>query len=237
MSGPLEPGPGPGTAAELPAEPPGEPPAELEARVFELARRVGLLLEPYGAVITPVESCTGGLVARALTESAGSSAWFDQGFVTYSNTAKQDLVGVSGQALAEHGAVSEAVAREMALGGLRATCRPRQGQMGTGTRVGVPAATAGSAVALRAGSPRIGCLSLAITGIAGPTGAVPGKPVGTVCFAWALLGPQSTEPIVRAQTARFEGDRASIRLQAALWALEGAERLWRREMQDRPPLA
>ncbi|MCZ8103381.1 MAG: nicotinamide-nucleotide amidohydrolase family protein, partial [Burkholderiales bacterium] len=117
---------------------------------------LGARLLEVGLAVATAESCTGGLVARALTETAGSSAWFERGFVTYSNEAKHEVLGVSDASLRTHGAVSEPVAREMAMGAL---ARSRAS------------------------------LAVAITGIAGPSGAVPGKPVGTVCFGLAMRPP------------------------------------------------
>ncbi len=155
-----------------------------DAEVVAAALALGLRLQALGGTVATVESCTGGLVARALTEVGGSSAWFDRGFVTYSNDAKIELVGVSAATLARHGAVSEPVAAEMAAGGL-ARSRAR--------------------------------LALSVTGIAGPSGAVPGKPVGTVCFGWA-----SAEGLRRTGTVRFDGDRATVRRKAALYALRTA---------------
>jgi nicotinamide-nucleotide amidase len=136
-----------------------------------------------GRMVATAESCTGGLVAAALTEIAGSSDVVDRGFVTYSNEAKMDLLGVPAAVLAEHGAVSEATARAMAAGAL---ARSRAG------------------------------VTVAITGIAGPGGGVPGKPVGMVVFARAVAGGAVT-----AETRQF-GDigRAEVRRQAALFALE-----------------
>lgn len=84
---------------------------ELSARLGESCRRAGLL-------VATAESCTGGGVGEAITRTAGSSAWYDRGFVTYSNEAKVDLLGVKQETIGSHGAVSEAVAREMALGAL-----------------------------------------------------------------------------------------------------------------------
>lgn len=145
-----------------------------------LARRVGKALQARGGMLATAESCTGGGVAHAVTAIAGSSGWFDRAFVTYSNEAKQDMLGVRATTLRRHGAVSEAVAREMARGALR---RSR------------------------------GSIAVAITGIAGPGGAVPGKPVGTVCFAWAA-GRK-----IRSETRRFRGDRARVRRRSVLHAL------------------
>ncbi len=152
-----------------------------EADVVAVAARLGLDLKRRGLMVATVESCTGGLIARALTEVAGSSAWFDRGFVTYSNAAKADMVGVSMATLATHGAVSEPTAREMALGGLANS---------------------------------VAALALAVTGIAGPGGATPGKPVGTVCFGWAHRDGR-----VFSETRLLPGDRAAVRLATARHAL------------------
>lgn len=146
-----------------------------------LARRVGKALQARGLALVTAESCTGGGVAHAITAIPGSSGWFDRGFVTYSNEAKQDMLGVKSATLRRHGAVSEPVAREMARGALR---RSRGG------------------------------MAVAITGIAGPGGAVPGKPVGTVCFAWA------SGRKIRSETRRLRGNRASVRRQSVVHALD-----------------
>lgn len=162
--------------------------ARLDAALVDAAVVLGRRLEADGVMVACAESCTGGLVAAALTEVAGSSRWFDRGFVTYSNEAKRQALGVTTESLARFGAVSEAVAREMAAGALE-----------------------------RSDS----ALALAITGIAGPGGAVPGKPVGTVCFAWALRGQG-----VWAETLHLPGDRDAVRVQAARHALSQALGLW-----------
>jgi nicotinamide-nucleotide amidase len=155
-----------------------------DAAVVALATRLGRLLVPSGRMLATVESCTGGLIARALTETPGSSAWFDRGFVTYSNQAKTDLVGVPESLLAQFGAVSEPVARAMAEGALaRSTA----------------------------------FLAMSVTGVAGPGGGTPDKPVGMVCFGWARRG----EP-AQSVTHRFDGDRAAVRRQAARVSLRGA---------------
>jgi nicotinamide-nucleotide amidase len=139
-------------------------------------------LKKKGQTLATAESCTGGWVAQAVTSVAGSSDWFERGYVTYSNAAKRADLGVSKTTLDRYGAVSERVAREMALGALRKS---------------------------RAG------LALAVTGIAGPGGATPGKPVGTVCFAWAAGRG------VRSETRRFRGGRSRVRRQAVVHALRG----------------
>lgn len=148
-----------------------------------LAERLGQALKSRGWMLAAAESCTGGWAAQAITAIAGSSAWFDRGFVTYSNTAKQELLGVSAVTLASHGAVSEPTVREMALGALAHS----QAQA-----------------------------AFAISGIAGPGGGTPDKPVGTVCFAWALKGGA-----VETTTYRLQGDRRSIRAQSVAHALQG----------------
>ena len=147
-----------------------------------LARRVGERLRAGAEVLVTAESCTGGWVAQAVTSVAGSSAWFDRGFVTYSNAAKQEMLGVRPQTLRAHGAVSEETAREMARGALERSA---------------------------------GTLAVAITGIAGPGGGSAGKPVGSVCFAWARGGA------VHSETHHFRGDRESVRRQSVALALEG----------------
>lgn len=129
------------------------------------------------------ESCTGGWLAKCLTDRAGSSGWFERGFVTYSNAAKQEMLGVPAQTLERHGAVSEATVLAMAAGALAHS---------------------------RAD------LAVAISGIAGPGGGLPGKPVGTVCFAWA-----DRDGLRRAETRHFAGDRAAVRRQSVTHALQG----------------
>src|SRR5689334_15846625 len=120
-----------------------------------LAEQVGARLLDRRLLLATAESCTGGWVSQELTAIAGSSAWFERGFVTYSNAAKEEMLGVRTETLARHGAVSEEVAAEMALGAL---------------------AHSHASVAV------------SVTGIAGPSGGSATKPVGMVCFAWALSG-------------------------------------------------
>ncbi len=157
----------------------------------QLAAHVGEKLRARGWLAATAESCTGGWVAEAITAIAGSSAWFDRGFVTYSNEAKQEMLGVTQTTLMAHGAVSEQTAREMAAGALR------------NSRAQIAVAT---------------------TGVAGPTGGTPTKPVGMVCFAWA-----SVEGGVESTTRVFAGDRAAVRRQSVQLALAGiGERAQRR---------
>lgn len=148
-----------------------------------LAARVGAALKSRGWMLATAESCTGGGIAQAVTAVAGSSAWFERGFVTYSNLSKQQMLGVREATLVAHGAVSEAAVREMAQGALRQS-----------------AAQA----------------ALAVSGIAGPGGGTPEKPVGTVWLAWATADG-------RIITTRqyFPGDRDEVRAQAVRAALQG----------------
>lgn len=148
----------------------------------QLATSVAALLMEKKLLLTTAESCSGGGVAHAVTEISGSSSWFDCGFVTYSNTSKSDLLGISPALIAQHGAVSEEIAAAMAEGAL------------------------GNSEAH---------IAVSTTGIAGPLGAVPGKPVGTVCFAWSMGGRTHTERL------QFSGDRKAVREQTVAHALKG----------------
>ena len=154
-----------------------------QCRLEALAGRLGALLVNEQLKLVTAESCTGGWVAQCLTAIAGSSAWFDRGFVTYSNEAKQEMLGVPPDMLAEHGAVSQPVAVAMAEGALRNS---------------------------RAD------WAVAITGIAGPTGGSPQKPVGTVCFAWACRDGR-----IVTSTRHFPGSREDVRAQSVEHALSG----------------
>jgi nicotinamide-nucleotide amidase len=161
--------------------------------LMRLATRVGAdLLDAERRLVT-AESCTGGWVAKLLTDIAGSSAWYDGGVVAYSNALKQSLLGVRPSTLASHGAVSEATAREMAIGALEA--------LG-------------------------GHISLSVTGIAGPAGAQPGKPVGTVWFGWAWREGSEIETRVALET--FSGDREAIRRHSVARALREVSQLQRK---------
>ena len=161
-------------------------PAPGDTALNLLATRVGRRLRKAGALVVTAESCTGGFLAKCLTDLSGSSDYFDRGWVTYSNAAKQELLGVSPSLLERHGAVSEPAALAMARGALRA---------------------AGATIAV------------AVTGIAGPTGATPGKPVGTVWIAWARRHRGRVR--VTAEHHRFAGDRDAIRRRTVQAALSG----------------
>jgi nicotinamide-nucleotide amidase len=160
-----------------------------EDEVTRSARALGRACLKKRVVIATAESCTGGGVATAITRISGSAKWFDRAFVTYSNDAKREMLGVSQEALERFGAVSEEVAREMARGAL-------------------------------ARSPAD--LTVAITGIAGPTGGSRAKPVGTVWFAWAARGQ-----LVQTRHFRFPGDRVAVRLQSVVIAIQGLRDLLR----------
>jgi nicotinamide-nucleotide amidase len=170
--------------------------AGLEAATEEVRRRIGSYVfsdgDPMEAVVgvglrrdkatlATVESCTGGMVAELITAVAGASDYFDRSFVTYSNQAKMDLVGVSEEILREHGAVSEACARAMAEG-----ARARAGTT----------------------------YAVSVTGLAGPGGGTPDKPVGLVFVG--LAGPGRT--FVR--RLRWPGQREQIRAISAMVALD-----------------
>jgi nicotinamide-nucleotide amidase len=148
-----------------------------------LARQLGEALKAHGMTLVTAESCTGGGVAQAVTRISGSSAWFDRGFVTYSNTAKEEMLGVSPETLDQHGAVSEQTVREMAEGALQYSRAQ---------------------------------VALAVSGIAGPTGGTPEKPVGMVWFAWA------SGDTVNTVCHRLPGDRDGIRTRSVQIALQGA---------------
>lgn len=140
------------------------------------------VLRQAGLKIATAESCTGGLIAGACTTIAGSSDWFERGFVTYSNEAKTEMLGVDAAVIRAHGAVSEPVARAMAEGALERSHAQ---------------------------------LAVAVTGVAGPSGGSPSKPVGTVWLAWARAGEAT-----RTELLRLAGDRRSIREQTVQHALQ-----------------
>jgi nicotinamide-nucleotide amidase len=158
--------------------------SELELK--RLAKRVGRHLLKGRRYAATAESCTGGWIAKTLTDIAGSSNWFSEGFVTYSDESKVRRLGVPRAVLQRHGAVSEATVRAMAAGTLRRSNAQ---------------------------------VAVAVTGIAGPGGAVPGKPVGTVWLGWAMRRGGT----IRVATAlrRFRGDRETVRRKTVRAALQG----------------
>jgi nicotinamide-nucleotide amidase len=156
----------------------------LPKQVVALARKVVEQNAAIGRTVAVAESCTGGLVAAAITEIAGSSAVLDRAFVTYSNEAKEQTLGVSGDIIDAFGAVSVACVFAMARGALERSQAD---------------------------------VAVAISGVAGPTGGTDTKPVGTVVFARAVRGSDAPD----AESRLFEEqDRAGVRLQATLCALE-----------------
>jgi nicotinamide-nucleotide amidase len=147
-----------------------------------LPQQLAAVLQDKGWMLATAESCTGGMIAAACTELAGSSNWFERGFVTYSNEAKTEMLGVDAALIETHGAVSEVVARAMAFGAVRHS-RAR--------------------------------ISVAVTGIAGPSGGSAQKPVGTVWFGFMVDGLLSSE------TKRFDGDRPAVRAATVDHAFSG----------------
>jgi nicotinamide-nucleotide amidase len=146
-----------------------------------LCGQLAQVLQARGWMLASAESCTGGLIAAACTDLSGSSNWFERGFVTYSDAAKTELLGVDPALIAQHGAVSEVVVRAMAFGAVRHS----QAQV-----------------------------SVAVTGIAGPTGGSPDKPVGTVWFGFQVDGQLTSEP------RHLPGDRAAVRAATVQHALQ-----------------
>jgi nicotinamide-nucleotide amidase len=144
-------------------------------------QRLAQALRDKGWMLATAESCTGGMIAAACTDLAGSSEWFERGFVTYSNEAKTELLGVDAALIAAHGAVSEVVARAMAFGAVRHSRAQ---------------------------------VSVAVTGIAGPSGGNKDKPVGTVWFGFLVDG------LLTSEMRRFEGDRAAVRTATVQHALQ-----------------
>lgn len=143
--------------------------------------QISLELIKHRHLLATAESCTGGMIAAACTDLAGASDWFERGFVTYSNAAKTEMLGVPAALIEQEGAVSEAVARAMADGALAHSQAH---------------------------------VSLAVTGVAGPTGGSDAKPVGTVWFAWCVGGETHSE------MQHFPGDRAAIRAATLRYALQ-----------------
>lgn len=155
---------------------------EFHRTITHLAYRLGQALKQVSQTVTAAESCTGGGIAEAITRIAGSSAWFERSWVTYSNKAKQQELKVPAAAFRPDGAVSESVVLAMAAG----------------ARAGANAQWA-----------------VAVSGIAGPDGGSPDKPVGTVWFAWE--GPQGAST----ECCCFAGDREAVRQQTVIHALSG----------------
>jgi nicotinamide-nucleotide amidase len=154
--------------------------------ITQLAGLLGERLQAMAAQVTTAESCTGGGIAEAITRIAGSSAWFEAGYVTYSNRQKTIQLGVPAELFDQVGAVSRQVVEAMARGA----------QRNSGARFAV-----------------------AVSGIAGPDGGTPEKPVGTVWLAWA------DDERLFSRRYLFEGDRAAVRRQTVEVALVGLLRM------------
>jgi len=156
---------------------------DFEVQLNKLLTEIANRLTDRNWRMVTAESCTGGYIAKCCTDVAGSSAWFDRAYVTYSYRAKEQMLGVSHDDLVAHGAVSDEIACQMATGAKQHS---------------------GAAIVVSA------------TGIAGPGGGMPGKPVGLVHFGWCI-----DEHPVECDSAIFEGDRNSVRQKTVLHALEG----------------
>lgn len=165
-----------------------------DAALLALSERLGRVLSARGARLVTAESCTGGWIGEVVTMVAGSSGWYDRGFITYSNVAKRAVLGVSAQTLLAQGAVSEATVLEMVAGALRLSGAD---------------------------------FAVAVSGVAGPGGGSPEKPVGTVCVAWGALDGSP-----EARTFHFPGDREAVRRQSVIAAIEGVI-----ERAERPAVA
>ena len=155
----------------------------MDTELYEIAQQMGLLLTSKGIKIATAESCTGGWISQMITEVSGSSAWFDRGFVTYSNTSKIEMLGINSKTLDIYGAVSAETAIEMVKGTLKyshADC------------------------------------AIAVTGMAGPTGETPDKPIGTVFIAWGYKDQR-----IKVTQHQFSGNRYDIRRQTVKMALKG----------------
>ena len=154
--------------------------------ILKLAAALVAELAAAGKTVTTAESCTGGWVSKAITDVPGSSQVFAYGIVSYSNGAKESLLGVQSQTLQDQGAVSEAVVIEMATGAL-----------------GLSGAD----------------IAVAVSGVAGPGGGSPDKPVGTVCFAWATRDGSTVHS--DASREQFNGDRDLVRELTVVHAIQG----------------
>lgn len=159
----------------------------MDTELVALADLLGHDLKRAGRALATAESCTGGWLGEVLTSVPGSSLWYERGFITYTNMAKREMLGVKTETLTRSGAVSEPTARAMAEGALAHSHAD---------------------------------VAVAITGVAGPGGGTPKKPVGTVCFAWAARKADT-----RTETRQFSGDREAVRRAAVKAALEGLRTL------------
>jgi nicotinamide-nucleotide amidase len=160
----------------------------MDSDLSALSAALGQACRARKLVIATAESCTGGWAAQVITHTPGSSAWFERGFITYTNVSKTDMLGVRMNTITQFGAVSPETAGEMAQGALEHSHAS---------------------------------ISLAITGVAGPTGGSPDKPVGTICFAWCWREGTGSLVTPACQRRLFPGDREAIRRQSVIHALSG----------------
>ena len=151
--------------------------------LYKLAADVGSALKSRGLALATAESCTGGWIGEAVTAVPGSSDWYERGFITYTNVAKREMLGVTADTLEKFGAVSEETVKAMVVGALANSHAQ---------------------------------IAVAVSGIAGPAGGTPAKPLGTVCIAW---GQRDGDPY--AETRYFTGDREAVRRQSVECALAG----------------
>jgi len=155
----------------------------MDLHLYKLSQNVGKLLLATSTFLVTAESCTGGWIGEAITMVPGSSAWYERGFITYTNAAKREMLDVNANTLETFGAVSEETVLEMVAGALAHSTAH---------------------------------IAAAVSGVAGPGGGTPAKPVGMICLAWARRGREAV-----AETRQFTGDRESIRRQSVERALEG----------------
>ena len=160
-----------------------------DKKLYQLAQQVGEALKARGFVLATAESCTGGWIGEAVTAVPGSSQWYERGFITYTNVAKREMLGVTADTLEKFGAVSEQTVKAMVSGALARSHAQ---------------------------------VAVAVSGVAGPSGGTPAKPVGTVCIAWGLSAGGPT-----AETRHFAGDREAVRKLSVERALEGVLELIR----------
>lgn len=161
-------------------------PLTVEQQIEQVAIKLGDACLAQRVQLAMAESCTGGMIAQVITALAGSSLWFDRGFVTYSNAAKTDMLNVSSALIAAQGAVSEGVAQAMAVGAIKHS---------------------------------LADWSAAVTGVAGPSGGTPLKPVGTVWVAFAKREASGAIQLMGAERCQFMGDRHAVRAQTTLYVL------------------
>jgi nicotinamide-nucleotide amidase len=159
----------------------------MTTQIYELAEKLGAALKSQKLTLVTAESCTGGWIGEAVTAVPGSSEWYERGFITYTNIAKREMLGVQEATLAKFRAVSIETVKEMASGALAHSHAQ---------------------------------VAVSVSGVAGPTGGTPAKPVGTVCIAWQRAGGEAV-----AQTLHFGGDREAVRRESVICALEGLLKL------------